>query len=78
MEDARRDAAHTAVSQSARDGLAALTAQRIQRHTPLSVRTQESVRQLVDQVAAESGARIVEVVEYAILHTYSKQDEPLP
>ena len=32
------------------------------------------MRQLVDDVADETGAQIVEVIEYAILHTYGKDD----
>lgn len=64
----------TALPADALAGLSALSAQRLQRHSRLYLRTQESVRQLVDDVADETGAQIVEVIEYAILHTYGKDD----
>lgn len=53
-------------------GLSALSAQRLQRHSRLYLRTQEDIRQLVDEVADETGAQIVEVIEYAILNTYGR------
>lgn len=71
-QDDRSDAAHLDLSEEARAGLAALSAQRIQRHSRLYVRTQESVRELVDEVAEQTDTPIVEVIEYAILSTYGR------
>lgn len=59
-----------ALSEEALAGLAALSSRRIQRHSRLYVRTQENVRELVDEVAAQTDTPIVEVIEYAILSTY--------
>lgn len=72
-EDDHSHAPGPALSAEVRDGLAALAAQGarpIQRHSRLYVRTQEQVRDLVDQVAEATDTSIVEVIEYAILTTY--------
>lgn len=69
-EDDHSDAPRLALSEEALAGLAALSSQRIQRHSRLYVRTQENVRELVDEVAAQTDTPIVEVIEYAILSTY--------
>ncbi|UYG18323.1 hypothetical protein BRM3_14955 (plasmid) [Brachybacterium huguangmaarense] len=66
------DASHLDLSEDTRAGLAALASQRIQRHSRLYVRTQQNVRDLVDQVSAETGTPIVEVIEYAILSAYGR------
>lgn len=57
-------------------GLQDLMAQRPRRTTPLNVRTRDEIRQLVDRVHVATGAQIVEVVEYALLHTYGKDFPP--
>lgn len=72
-EDDHRRAPGPDLSAEVRDGLAALAAQGarpIQRHSRLYVRTQERARDLVDQVAEDTGTSIVEVLEYAIFSTY--------
>lgn len=68
--------ARPAISPLAREGVERLASQRLQRSARLYVRTQQDVRDLVDEVASETGAQIVEVIEYAILHTYgTPQDD---
>ena len=69
-DEDQSDAPSTVLSEDARAGLAALSSQRLRRHSRLYLRTQESVRDLVDSVHEETGADIVEIIEYAVLNTY--------
>ena len=66
-----------AVPADAAAGLASLMSRRPHRNVPLNVRTSADIRQLVDGVKDATGAQIVEIVEYALLHTYGDAQEPV-
>lgn len=70
MPEDNTNKARPAIPSHAREGVERLASQRIQRDARLYLRTRQDIRDLVDAVAEETNAQIVEVVEYALLHTY--------